>query len=407
MFVVSFQPTCDPRISIDQDVINKRISELDAILQSTKYSKQKQSLKIELQTFLKSLPSEKDLHTAKPLDIRMFIVNKDSTGKTKVHLATCMHKGHVGMLQCGCPLRRSAGSVDSLIGQIRAIFRDSGYGTEWNEQFGIGNPAAAPLIKKHLHAIRFEQSSSAVIPKKAIPLFMDKLSMVLRYISYCLCNPGLSLNQQFILHRDKTFFNLLPYTGDRAGDLGRLLTASIKWLPNEDGLLLSLFVGKTIDLRDPRVMIVLKSHSSEFCPVSTLMTYLNFSKMHNVNLQPGYFFRPLNCIKKEIIDKPFTSSSVNARLKYYLKKLHIWDGETPHSTRSGCALTMLWLGIDDQSIKSHVGWKTDTMLKHYTSADTLFTKHVTASTLSKSNILASVQGKIEQYKYVTSFKPIV
>ena len=51
--------------------------------------------------------------------------------------------------------------------------------------------------------------------------------------------------------------------------------------------------------------------------------------------------------------------------------------------------------------------ETDTMLKHYISTDTLFTKHNTASTLSKNNILASAQGESEQYKYVTSLKPIV
>jgi hypothetical protein len=43
---------------------------------------------------------------------------------------------------CDSPLRRSAGSVDSLIGQVRAIFRDYGRGSEWNDTLGLGNPAA-------------------------------------------------------------------------------------------------------------------------------------------------------------------------------------------------------------------------------------------------------------------------
>jgi hypothetical protein len=55
---------------------------------------------------------------------------------------------------CDSPLRRSAGSVDSLIGQVRAIFRDYGRGSEWNDTLGLGNPAAVPIVKRYLAAIR-------------------------------------------------------------------------------------------------------------------------------------------------------------------------------------------------------------------------------------------------------------
>ena len=94
---------------------------------------------------------------------------------------------------CDCPLGRSAGAVDSLIGQIRAIFRDSGRGTEWNETYGVGNPAASPLIKRHLSAIRLEQSSSSVLVKRPPPLFVNKLICISRHINYKLANPKLSM----------------------------------------------------------------------------------------------------------------------------------------------------------------------------------------------------------------------
>ena len=51
-------------------------------------------------------------------------------------------------------MRRSAGSVDSLIDQVRANFRDFGRGSDWNAILGIGNAAAAPIIKRCLAAIR-------------------------------------------------------------------------------------------------------------------------------------------------------------------------------------------------------------------------------------------------------------
>jgi hypothetical protein len=38
------------------------------------------------------------------------------------------------------------------------------------------------------------------------------------------------------------------------------------------------------------------------------------------------------------IDHPFSSSAANSRLKLCLKDLHLFDGETPHSSRSGSIL---------------------------------------------------------------------
>lgn len=67
-----------------------------------------------------------------------------------------------------------------------------------------------------------------------------------------------------------------------------------------------------------------------------------------------------------ISDKLFSSAAVNACLKSYLQRLHIWDGETPHGTRSGVALMLSWLGLGVDAIKNHVDWKTDKMYQHYT-----------------------------------------
>jgi hypothetical protein len=69
------------------------------------------------------------------------------------------------------------------------------------------------------------------------------------------------LIQRYILLRDRTFLNLLSYTGDRAGDLGTLLTDHIFAIPNNEGIILNLCTGKTVDIRDPRVVVVLKCDS--------------------------------------------------------------------------------------------------------------------------------------------------
>jgi len=58
-------------------------------------------------SFLRYLTPRKSLDDAFPEDIRKFLAYKDKSGKTQVQVNEC-------------PFRRAAGSVDSLIGQIRA-----------------------------------------------------------------------------------------------------------------------------------------------------------------------------------------------------------------------------------------------------------------------------------------------
>ena len=70
------------------------------------------------------------------------------------------------------------------MGKIIAIFRDSGWSSEWNPILGLENPAAAVDIKYHLKTVKLEQSLSAVTPKQAKPLFSDKLSYMSRHISF-------------------------------------------------------------------------------------------------------------------------------------------------------------------------------------------------------------------------------
>jgi hypothetical protein len=86
-----------------------------------------------------------------------------------------------------------------------------------------------------------------------------------------------------------------------------------------------------------------------------------------------------------LLDHPFSSSAGNSRLKHYLKDLNVFDGETPHSSRSGCALTLMWLGIDVEGIKSHVGWKSDDMLRHYTVSNEVNQRSVSSKALSQIN----------------------
>ena len=64
----------------------------------------------------------------------------------QVHVLVCTDLEKRGRSDCGCLLRTSAGSVDSLIGNIRALIRNLGRVSEWNPMLGNGNPAAATEV---------------------------------------------------------------------------------------------------------------------------------------------------------------------------------------------------------------------------------------------------------------------
>ena len=183
----------------------------------------------------------------------------------------------------------------------------------------------------------------------------------------------------------------------------------IHQLPGNEGIIFQITKGKTVDIRDPRIVVLIRSPTKEFCPVQDLFSYINFCETNKIVSSGDFLFRPTNPSQSGLVSTPFTSSAANARLKLYLKTLKIWEGETPHSTRSGCALTLSWLGIDDKRIKLHVGWKSDTMMQHYIAGNDFCNRKSAAKAISFcSNVdVSNLADKFDQYKQFKSFKGIL
>ena len=55
---------------------------------------------------------------------------------------------------------------------------------------------------------------------------------------------------------------------------------------------------------------------------------------------------------------PLLSSTAESRFTKYLRDAHIDSGESLHSFRSGCALTLAFSGSPLADVMSHVGWST-------------------------------------------------
>ncbi|CAK9325247.1 unnamed protein product [Citrullus colocynthis] len=89
-----------------------------------------------------------------------FLRYLDQFGKTKVHLNGC---GFFGEPEppgpCTCPLRQAWGSLDALIGRLRAAYEENGGSSDTN-------PFASGAIRVYLREVRDSQSKARGIPYK-------------------------------------------------------------------------------------------------------------------------------------------------------------------------------------------------------------------------------------------------
>ncbi|KAK7369125.1 hypothetical protein VNO80_11159 [Phaseolus coccineus] len=89
-----------------------------------------------------------------------FLRYLDQFGKTKVHLHGCIFFGQpTPPAPCACPLRQAWGSLDALIGRLRAAYEEHGGSPETNP-FGGGS------IRVYLREVKECQAKARGIPYK-------------------------------------------------------------------------------------------------------------------------------------------------------------------------------------------------------------------------------------------------
>ncbi|XP_068656433.1 protein LIGHT-DEPENDENT SHORT HYPOCOTYLS 4-like [Aristolochia californica] len=83
-----------------------------------------------------------------------FLRYLDQFGKTKVHSPACPFFGHPHPpAPCPCPLRQAWGSLDALIGRLRAAFEENGGPPE-------ANPFGARAVRLFLREVRDQQAKA-------------------------------------------------------------------------------------------------------------------------------------------------------------------------------------------------------------------------------------------------------
>ncbi|CAN4093240.1 unnamed protein product [Withania somnifera] len=83
-----------------------------------------------------------------------FLRYLDQFGKTKIHTPICPFYGHPNPpAPCPCPLRQAWGSLDALIGRLRAAYEENGGKPEMN-------PFGARAVRLYLREVRDLQSKA-------------------------------------------------------------------------------------------------------------------------------------------------------------------------------------------------------------------------------------------------------
>ena len=123
--------------------------------------------------------------------LEQFLVWKDRKGKTTVHKSACQFFGRKGSFSCLCP-RLAYGTVDSLIGKLRALFNESGRRGEWDPRLLIGNPATDISLKQYLKAVTAEQLQAQITPTQATPVFVHDLVLLSHFLDEKLLSDKLS-----------------------------------------------------------------------------------------------------------------------------------------------------------------------------------------------------------------------
>ena len=182
------------------------------------------------------------------------------------------------------------------------------------------------------------------------------------------------------MSRDLAFFCLDFYSGDRASDLGRVFTKEVLLLPGKQGLLFHHKFGKTLRGKDSNIFAVKKCpHDSIVCPAVNLTTYVK------IKLREGFLFRATDP-KGRVSTKPFLGSTVANRLRLHLTTLKIHEGETMHSFRSGCSITLSLLGASDDQVARHVGWKSVQTAQYYSQVPKVMELSLPASLLAQGSV---------------------
>jgi hypothetical protein len=204
---------------------------------------------------------------------------------------------------------------------LKAIFDDLGRKGEWTESglLKFGNPVSSGAVMPYSEAVKLEQAKAHVPVTQAKPFFLGKLKMMTNHITEKLDNHTISSGRRFVFLKDRAFFTLQFFAGDRASDLGQCLSQEVKKLSESKGLLFRHTVGKTLGNGKINEFVISPVNEKVICPVENLNRYVMGAEKMDIDLSVGYLFRTLDPSHSHVLESPVSSSGMGVCLQMYLK----------------------------------------------------------------------------------------
>ena len=354
---------------------HERRDELLRLTRGSKYEVQKSRLADDFCSFLVAnsafpppLGTSASAALATPDDVGKFLFFRDSRGRTQVHSGGCSFLGQPGFKDCGCRVGLAAGTIDSMIGKLRAFFNCQGRVNAYSPSDLLSNPCNAVFVKDWLKSAYKEQRLARITPRQAPPIFSTHLRLLAAEIARRIASlPSQSplFPEKFCLFRDRCFFLIQWFAGDRAGDLGNAVGREVS-RHSTGALVLNHTIGKTIRQNGSQTLIVpCIPEDALICPVAAFDAYVALCLSHGIDLKGGYLFPPLRRpLLNSLRNAPFTSDRATKRIRTYISD-DILPHVTAHGARAGCVTTLLLLGASSEEAMDHCRWASERVFKQY------------------------------------------
>ena len=304
----------------------------------------------------------------------------------------CSFLGQSGRQDCDCPVGLAAGTIDSMVGKLGAFFNSRGRNQPFSPHSPANsNPCNSTFVKDWVKAAFKEQRVAHVTPQQAPPIFSTHLRLLAAEIARRISSLPLDaplFPEKFCLFRDRAFFLIQWFSGDRAGDLGFSFGREV--VRHETGaLILKHVVGKTIRRSGSQILIVPAIPEDLLvCPVRAFDEYVSLCRENDMDLRQSYLFPPLSQPKRQSArDAPFTSDCATKRIRLYISD-DVLPNVSAHGARAGCATTLLLLGASKEEVMDHCRWASDRVCKQYHQLERVTRVHGSALRL-KEGVLES------------------
>lgn len=285
--------------------------------------------------------------------------------RTVVHTDACPQ----GLTPCACPRTLAHGTIDSTIGRLRAGFIAI-------DRSAADNPAASPCVKEYLADAVREQARAGITPRRACPVFSDKLGAMFQDMLRVINDPTTPPSYLFATLRQRAIFALALRSLKRGAELMRLPTARIIAFPDGNGLVFNFTWGKTLRNGATHAFGIRRDTARpDTCAVAHVIAYVQGALALGVDLAlPGPrapLFRPwLGSAEATVASTTHLAvRDLNISLRAWLERVGLFDGETFQGFRSGGAIEMALVGEPLAAIMERGYWATARMATHYMGFD--------------------------------------